>query len=56
MMSLSGAGKNGWAIGGHVIKELLPEHERNVTHLSQEGEYRTQNPDERNFSFSIFFL
>jgi len=38
------------------VKELLRQHEQNVTPLSQEGEYRTPRADEKNFSFSIFFL
>jgi len=46
-----------WVVFGlGFIKKLLRQHEQNVIPLSQEGEYRTQNPDGGNFSFSIFFL
>ena len=38
------------------LKKLLYQRELNITPLSQEDEYKTQNPVERNFSFSIFFL
>jgi hypothetical protein len=38
------------------FKKLLCQRELNVTPLSQEDEYKTQIPVEKNFSFSIFFL
>jgi hypothetical protein len=42
--------------GYAFIKILLPQHEQNVTPLSQEGEYRTTGHHQKDFSFSIFFL
>ena len=38
------------------IKKMLQHYERNVIPLSQDGEYKTQNSVQNNFSFFIFFL